>query len=35
MAKIYNIKDRTFKFAQRILEIVEMLPENRVCNVIA
>ncbi len=35
MTKVFDIKDRTFKFAQRILEIVEMLPDNRACNVIA
>ena len=32
---VYDIRERTFRFAQRILEIVEMLPENRACNVIS
>jgi len=32
---VYDIKERTFRFAQRVLEIVEMLPKNRVCDVIA
>ena len=35
MTKTYDIKNRTFEFAQRILEIVEILSDNRACNVIA
>ncbi|MFH1202322.1 MAG: four helix bundle protein [Candidatus Omnitrophota bacterium] len=34
MAKEYDIKDRTFKFAQRVLEIVAMLPRAVECDVI-
>ena len=32
--KIYDIRERTFSFAQRVLEIAEKLPQNRVCDVI-
>ncbi|PIU63368.1 MAG: four helix bundle protein [Armatimonadetes bacterium CG07_land_8_20_14_0_80_40_9] len=32
--KIYNLRDRTFKFAQRILEIVGKLPKRAECEVI-
>ena len=32
--KIYDIRERTFKFAERILEIAEMLPSTPACNVI-
>lgn len=32
--KVYDIKERTFRFAQRILEIVEMLPRTSACEVI-
>ena len=32
--KIYDIRERVFGFAQRILEIAEMLPQNRVCDVL-
>ncbi|MBE0516988.1 MAG: four helix bundle protein, partial [Methanophagales archaeon] len=32
--KIYNIRERVFCFAQRVLEIAEMLPQNRVCDVL-
>ncbi|MFH1201293.1 MAG: four helix bundle protein [Candidatus Omnitrophota bacterium] len=34
MAKEYDIKDRTFSFAQRVLEIVGMLPKIVECDVI-
>ena len=34
--KIYDLTDRTFKFAQRVLEIASLLPENLagkiICN---
>ena len=26
--RVYDLKERTFKFAQRILDIVEQLPKN-------
>jgi four helix bundle protein len=32
--KIYDIRERVFCFAQRILEIAEKLPQNRVCDVL-
>ena len=32
--KIYDIRERVFCFAQRALEIAEMLPQNRVCDVL-
>ena len=32
--KIYDLKERTFKFAQRILDIVENLPHRPYCEVI-
>ncbi|MDD5430565.1 MAG: four helix bundle protein [Candidatus Omnitrophica bacterium] len=32
--KIYSLKERTFKFAQRILNIVEKLPNKSQCEVI-
>lgn len=32
--KIYDIRERVFSFAQRILEIAEKLPQNRVCDVL-
>ncbi|MDP8229673.1 MAG: four helix bundle protein [Candidatus Gorgyraea atricola] len=32
--KYYNLKDRTFKFAQRIIDIVEQLPNNTRCEII-
>ncbi len=32
--KIYDIRERTFRFAQRILEITEMLPKTVECVVI-
>ena len=32
--KIYDIQERVFVFAQRALEIAEMLPQNRVCDVL-
>ena len=32
--KIFDIKERTFKFAERILEIVPMLPRLPECDVI-
>jgi len=32
--KIYDIRERVFGFAQRALEIAEMLPQNRVCDVL-
>ena len=33
--KIYDIRERTFKFAQRVLDIVGMLPRNQTCEVIS
>jgi len=32
--RIYDIRERTFMFSQRILEIAEKLPQNRVCDVL-
>ncbi len=32
--KIYDLKERTFKFAQRMLEVVEQLPRQSQCEVI-
>jgi len=32
--RIYDLKERTFKFAQRMLEIVEQLPKQSQCEVI-
>jgi four helix bundle protein len=32
--KIYDIRERVFRFAQRVLEISEKLPQNRVCDVL-
>ena len=32
--KIYDLKDRTFKFAQRILDITEQLPRKPECEII-
>jgi len=32
--KIYDIRERVFRFAQRVLEIAENLPQNRVCDVL-
>jgi len=32
--KIYDIRERAFCFAQRVLEIAEKLPQNRVCDVL-
>jgi four helix bundle protein len=32
--KIYDLKDRTFKFAERILDIVELLPDKVQCEII-
>jgi len=32
--KIYDIRERLFRFAGRILEITEMLPNSPACNVI-
>lgn len=34
MTREYDIKERTFKFAQRILEIVSMLPKLTECDVL-
>jgi len=34
MSKEYDIKDRTFKFARRILEITAMLPKIVECEII-
>ncbi len=34
MSKEYDIKDRTYSFAQRILEIVTMLPKIPECEII-
>jgi len=34
MPKEYDIKDRTFRFAQRVLEIVGMLPKAAECDII-
>jgi len=34
MSKEYDIKDRTFKFAQRVLEIVALLPKISECEII-
>ena len=34
MTKEYDIKDRTFKFAQRVLEIVVLLPKISECEII-
>ena len=33
--KIYNIKDRSFRFAQRIIDICEKLPKQIHCEIIA
>ncbi len=35
MSERYDIKERTFRFAQRILEIVEKLPNKPYCEVIS
>ncbi len=32
-AKKYDLKERTFKFAQRILDIAEKLPKNSRCDI--
>jgi four helix bundle protein len=32
--KVYDIRKRVFCFAQDVLEIAEMLPQNRVCDVL-
>ncbi len=32
--KVYDIRERAFKFAQRVLDIGEMLPKNKVCDVL-
>jgi len=32
--KIYDIRERLFRFAERILEIAEMFPNSSACNVI-
>ena len=32
--KIYDLKERTFKFAQRILNIVEQLPKQSPCDIV-
>lgn len=32
--KIYDLKERTFKFAQRVMDIVEMLPNKPQCEVL-
>jgi len=32
--KIYDIRERVFRFAQGVLEIAEKLPQNRVCDVL-
>jgi len=31
---VYNLKERTFLFAKRMLEISELLPSSATCNVI-
>ena len=33
-SKIYDIRERTFKFAQRIIEIADNLPKTAACDVI-
>jgi four helix bundle protein len=33
--KIYDLKDRTFKFAQRVMDIVEILPHKPQCEVLS
>ena len=30
--KVYDLKERTFKFAQRMLDIVEQLPKRSQCD---
>lgn len=32
--KIYDIRERVFSFAKRVLEITEKLPHNKVCDVL-
>ena len=32
--KVYDLKERTFKFAQRVLDIVEMLQRKPQCEVV-
>ena len=32
--KVYDIRERVFNFAQRVLEIAEKLPQSRVCDVL-
>lgn len=32
--KVYDLRERTFRFARRILEIVAMLPRSTECEVI-
>jgi four helix bundle protein len=32
--KVYDIRERVFKFAQRILDVGDMLPKNKVCDVL-
>ena len=32
--RVYDLKERTFKFAQRILDIVEQLPKKPQCEII-
>lgn len=35
MGKIYDLKERTFKFSQRILNITEILPQKPQCEIIS
>ena len=30
--RAYDLRERVFSFAQRILDIAEMLPQNRTCD---
>jgi four helix bundle protein len=32
--KIYDLKERTFKFAQRVMDIAEMLPNKPQCEIL-
>lgn len=32
--KVYDIRERVFQFAQRILDIGEILPNNKICDVL-
>jgi len=34
MGTVYDIRERTFRFAKRILKIEEMLPVNQTCTII-